>query len=230
MSMDLFAVAAVVLIVILAGVLFFMPTERVSRKTLKKIMQKEESVVQKDWQEACLKMEKHIHGLRAQLEKGKIREKNLEKELLIQKMKIKKMQEKMSQERGWQEKELTDIEKKTEEVIRLKEDLKSEQEELAKEHGERLRLERELKEVREALGSATDVQRTLEIQIAKLNAQLDNNRKELIELRSENAQLSKKHDEATWIAKSEYVRLEQQLRKTQKEFEEFKSHIRRDGI
>lgn len=230
MSFDLFAVAAVILILLLAGVLYLLPSEKMSKKKWKRLVEKAGEDTQKDWREACLKMEKHIHALRGQIEQGKVREKNFEKEVLIQKTKNKKMQEKLSQERGWQEKELTEVEKRTDAMVRLRQDLQTAEQDLHKEHGDRLRLERELKEIKESLATANNVQRSLETQIAKGQAQAENDRKEIMNLRVDNAKLSKQHDEVTWIAKSEYVKLEKQLRQIEQDFAKFKSQVKREGI
>lgn len=229
-SLDVFAILGVALVIMLLAVLFLLPSEKSARRSFYKKPKPLGSEDTKDWKAACLKLEKHIHTLRAEIEQGKTREKNSERDLLIQREKAKKLQEKISQERGWQEKEITEKERKGQEVIRLKEFLTHAEEELQKEHGERLRLERELREGKEALASAGEAKRVVESQMAKLQAQFDAAGKQIKELREQNAKLSKDHDEATWVSKSEYVKLEQQLHAVQKEFERFRINVKRENF
>jgi hypothetical protein len=108
--------------------------------------------------------------------------------------------------------------------------LKTTEQHLAQEHGKCLQFDREVKELNNALAAANDVKRSVESQMARMEAQLDADKKELSTLKTENAQLTKKHDETTWIAKSEYVKLEERLRNTEKEFARFKEQLRREKI
>ena len=98
----------------------------------------------------------------------------------------------MSHERGWQEKEQSDVDKKAKEVQGLKEDVKRLEENLEKEHSQRLLLEREAKEIRENITRETEAKRSLESQIMKLKAQSDGYRQQISELREANEKLGKK--------------------------------------
>ena len=55
-----------------------------------------------------------------------------------------------------------------------------------------------------------------------VKAQLENLRKEVSDLRKENMDLARKKDDATWIAKSEYERIEKLLKEKEKELERMK--------
>jgi len=215
-------------VVMLLGVLFLLPSERGPRR---QAFYKDKAAVPadtKDWKAACLKLEKHIHTLRGEIEHAKVVEKNLQRDVLIQKEKIKKLQEKISQERGWQEREDADQERKGQEVVRLKETLKRVETEAQNEHGELLRLEREMKETRDSLSSINEVKRSLESQVLKLQAQNEATKKELADVRAQNAVLHKQHEETTWIAKPEYLKLEQQLRQVREELERLRNPPKRE--
>ena len=63
---------------------------------------------------------------------------------------------------------------------------------------------------------------TLEAENAQLKAKLENNQKEITSLRKENMELSKRKEDASWVAKSEYERVEKLLREKEKEMEKLK--------
>lgn len=225
---NVFAIIGLALVIILLGVIFLLPSERSERRSRRRDKGAGE-IDTKDWKTACLKLEKHIHSLRGEIEQGKMREKTLERNLLIQREKTKKLHEKISQERGWQEKEGADKQKRAQENIQIKESLRHTESELQKEHGERLRAERELKEAKDLMAATAEAKRLVESHLAKLETQFDTVKREIAELRAQNAKLSKQHDEVTWVAKSEYVKIEQQLRNTERELERFKSQVRRES-
>jgi len=223
---ELFAVLGIVFIVVLLIVLFFIPGEGgPSRFRKRRRDQKEQH---KDWRAVSLRLEKHIYRLRRDIETEKGRGKQLERELLIQKEKCKQLDNKLGQERGWQQKEKEDAEKKGRENIELQKNLKKAEQHLAQEHGARLKRERELKELQRTLDESVERQRTLEVRLAKFKASQEHHLKELASLKAENAQLKKKHEEATFVAKSEYERIEKQLKQRDKELEDFKHRIQRE--
>jgi len=221
-SVNIYIVLAIGISFILVGILFSQNV-RVSRKRRKRRLPKMEKGENKDWQAVSLKLEKHIYALRKELVDFERREKNLEKELMIEKQKYAKSQEKLSQERGWKKKESSDIEKQGEVILRLKKDLTQVEHNLAREHGLRLRFERELKDLKDQIDSTIDEKRALEMEILKMKSQADVQRKEMLELREMNMKLSKKKEETAWVAKSEYQKLEEKLQETQKELEKLKS-------
>lgn len=227
-SLDVFAILGVVLVVILLGVIFLMPGGESSRRRLSRKEKAGQAQDNTDWKEACLKLEKHIHALRLEIEHGKTREKGLERDILIQREKTKKLQERISQERGWQTKEDQDKERRVKENISLRESLQKVEEESQRQHGELLRLERENKEARESAAALAENKRALESQIFKLQAQVDAATQENKILQEQNAKLLKQQEETTWVAKAEYVKLEEQLRVLHKEIEQFRNQGRKD--
>ena len=219
-SYELIAVIGIIF-AILVLIILFIPAERKARAKKKRAEKTPEEQI-KEWQGACLKLEKHVHGLRQELESYQKREKATEKELLLTKEKNKKLQEKLSQERGWQEKEQADLDKKAKDFQTLKEDLKKAEENIGKEHSQRLMLEREAKEIRENIVKETEAKRSLESQVMKLKAQADAYRGEIKELREINSKLSQKQEEKTFVSKTEYEKLEQKLKEKEKEIEQLK--------
>ena len=173
-------------------------------------------------------MERHIQALRKELIISQNRENDLERDIVIQKEKYKRMQEKLSQERGWQKKEKSDTEKKGHEIVQLKNNLKTAEQNLSHEHGMRLKNEREVKELKREVGTAVEQKRQVEIQLAKAKDLADDYRKEILELKESNRVLSKKHDDTTWIAKSEYIKLEKQFKKVQGELADLKRQVSRE--
>lgn len=222
---DPFAVVAIVLMILIA-VIFLVPGEQRARRRRKKKEEEE----QKDWQGACLKLERHIYALRRDIEEGQRREKILDRDLNIQKEKYARLEDKIVQERSWQQKETTDAEKKGQELFHLKSDITKLENSLAQEHGVRLRLEKSLKESQESAIQANNSKLDLEAQIARLKALDEKYRKEMSDLRAQNNLLSKKHDESTWVAKSEYQKLEKQLQIKDKELERLKEQLRREML
>ena len=223
-SIDPFAMIAIVLVAVM-GVLFLIPTEHSKRRRRKSRRADPEH---KDWKGLSLKLEKHIYALRRDVEQRIKQELILEKELTLQKEKYGKLQDKLSQERKWQTKDKSEKEKKTGEILRLTKDLKEAETHLTKEHGERLRLERELKEAEEKTAQAKDQRLAAESELAKKKARCEELRKEIKDLREVNSKLSKKSDEASFVAKSEFIRIEKKLKEVQKELEIFKQKVRRE--
>lgn len=228
--MDLFVIAGISLIFILLGILFLIPTEKTAYRHIYKRSAAPLPEESKDWQAVSLKLEKHVLELRRQIDAQQKREKHLQRELAVEHDKYVKLQEKLSQERDWQKKEKDGVDRRNTEIIQLQKDRQEIEQNLEKEHSRRLMLEREMREAKDSMTAANDLKNSLEVQIAKLQAHVDKYRAEINELKQENLKLSKKHDETTFVAKSEYERVEKLLKDTQKEFAEFKAKINRETV
>jgi hypothetical protein len=208
-----FVIIGIVLVFLTLGVLFLLPAEKNHPKPKKKRAPE----VTEDWQAVSKRLEKHVLQLRDELAATKKKERSLEKEVLIQKDKYVKIQEKMSQERQWQEKEHDDIEKRSKELTRLEDNLKGSEQNLEREHKQRLMYERELKESKDALAAGLETKRSLEMQLAKANAQSDVYRKEITELREQIGKISRKQEDTTFISKSEHEKALQELAQLKKQ-------------
>lgn len=218
MSSEFLAVSGIIFILIFLGVVFYIPSERKVKKKKKKNSPVVEPVqVQKDWEQRALRLEKHIQSLRDEilvLQKG---EKVIEKHLVVEKVKVKKLQEKLSQEREWHKREQESIDKKGSEFQQLKMELVNVQEIFSNEHAANLRFENQVKELKEGNDALTERRRTVEGENAKAKAKIENNKKEIVQLKKENTQFKKKKEDTSWIAKSEYERVERLLKEKEKE-------------
>ena len=215
---NVFAIIGVVLVLILLGVLFLIPSDKKKLQSKKSQRPKAEEE-HKDWQAVSIKLEKHIHTLRHEIDEGERQRRTLEHELTIQKEKYVKLQEKLSQERGWQEKEHQDVDKKNKEILRIKEELKKLEENIEKEHRQRLEYERQFKDIKFEFVNLDEVKRSLEKELIILQGQAEGARKEIVELRASNQKFFQKQDDAAWVAKTDYVKLEKRLEDALKEVE-----------
>ena len=75
-SVDLFALLGIIFIVVLLAVLFFIPTDKGKSKARKR-RRSDQDQEGKDWRAVSLQLEKHIYGLRREIEAGQNRVKAL---------------------------------------------------------------------------------------------------------------------------------------------------------
>lgn len=219
LSVNQFIVLGIVLVFILLAVLYFTPTTnaRSRKKSRKEAVENEP-----DWQAVSLKLEKVIQALRRENAELQKEAKVIEREQTIQKEKYAKLQVSLGQERGWQTKEKSELEKKTQELVALKQELRQIEHTNAVEHAHCLKLERENKEAQEALNAAADAKRELDAELLKWRTQCDNYREEIKGLRSENQKLSEKQEAETWVAKTDFQKLKEEKREVERELEQWK--------
>ena len=215
---DVFAIIGVIFVLILLAILFLIPSDK-KKSPSKKAQRSPTEEEKKDWQAVSIKLEKHIHTLRHEIEEGERQRRTLEHESTIQKEKYVKLQEKLTQERGWQEKEQQDIDKKNKEILRTKEELKKLEENIEKEHRQRLEYERQFKDIKFEFATLEETKRSLDKELTILQGQAEGARREITELRAANQKLSQKQDDAAWVAKTDYIKLEKRLEDALKEVE-----------
>ncbi|MBN1870196.1 MAG: hypothetical protein JW847_06465 [Candidatus Omnitrophica bacterium] len=208
--------AGVVLIIVLLGIIFLIPGEK---KEKKKDLRLQEELVQhkNDLEQKVSKLTKHIRLMREKILALQKKEKESEKILMVERVRVKKLQEKMSQEREWHKKEQTGVDKRENEFRQLKTELEKIQESFSREHALSIRQEREFKDLKQQNDSLSDHCRGVEMENARLKERNENNAKEMAQLKKEAAELSKKSDDAQWIAKSEYDRVTGLLAEREKE-------------
>jgi chromosome segregation ATPase len=216
--------AGLICIFVLIAVLL-QPPDKKAKPRKKRQNQKGPEEELESWKTASLKLEETLYALRRELQDAQKREQSLQRELIVQQEKYQKLQEKLHQERSWKDKEAAEIDRKTDVVNLLHQDLKKAEGQLEQEHGGRLRAERESREQKQFIQEAKDVRRSLETQLAKANNQIEVMRQEFIELRVMNEKLSKKHDDTTWVAKTEYVKLKQELTEKEKELTRLRRRV-----
>jgi len=96
------------------------------------------------------------------------------------------------------------------------------QENNSKEHSANIRLEHERKESKQQLDSLNEQRRSIEAEKGQMAAKIENNRNEIVQLKKENAVLSKKEEDVNWITKSEYERVAKLLKEKEKELDRIK--------
>jgi len=217
-SIELLVIIGIIFITVLLVILFFIPSEKKVKRKKKKI-QEQPLVDEKEWVQKISRLEKHIRSLRDEVREYQSREKDHEKKLMIEGVKSKKLQEKLSQERQWHEKDQGSIDKKGKEFQKLKTELISIQETYSKAHSTNLRYEHQVKEFQTKIESLNEQRRTNEEEIDQLTAKVKNDKQEIVQLKKENIQLTKKKEDINWIAKTEYERVEKLLKEKEKELD-----------
>ena len=216
MTVEFLLIVGVVLILILLGIIFLIPGEKKGKK-MKKKLQEELMQQKKDLEQKVSRLEKHIRSLHDRILALQKSEKENEKELMVERVKVKKFQEKLSQEREWHKKEQNAIDKREKEFRQLRAELEKIQESFSGEHALNIRLERELNNFKQQNDSLNDQRRMIEGENARLKAKGENDKKEIAHFKRDVAQLSKKNEDAQWIAKSEYDRIARLLEQKEKE-------------
>ncbi len=206
----------IVLILVLLLVIFFIPSEERRRKN------KKERGVQpdtKDWKKAALSLEKLIQQLKRQIADLDRKNKALDKRATMEKYINKKLQEKLAKEKDWHRKNESNIDQNAQEVQALKAEIMNVQENSAKEHLEKLKLRQDFQELESRLSDVNAQRRTAEAENIQLTTKNDQYRQEIAQLKKDKAELTKKTDDVTWIAKSEYIKLEKMLKEKEVELQ-----------
>ena len=209
----------VIFILIVIVIIALIPSDEKKKKR----KEKEEAVRQKDWENAAQGFERKAAAFKKQADELFMKRKELEENLLKEQKRIKELEEKLSQQVSWQQKEQDELEKKTGESRRLKEDILKTQENFANEHTMNLRLEKELKLSRQKEQELTDLRRSLESENQQLKAQLVSARNDISQLQKENTELKKKRDDTAWVAKTEYEKLKQILKEKEAALEKMRA-------
>lgn len=194
-----------------------MSPEKTTQK--KKSPEPNKDLQPKDWEALVLKLEKHIHSLRAEIESLKAQERKNLKELALEKDKSAQLQEKLSKEKEWLAKEEESLDKKDREMNELKQNLMKGENDFEREYSAKLRTEQQLKDLKVDQESLTKDNREQSLKIMRLESELDAYKKELSKLKKANEELSKKNDETQWVAKAQYDKLAQKLQEKEKEIE-----------
>jgi chromosome segregation ATPase len=206
------------LVIALLLVVFVIPTD-VKRKKPRR-----ERVTAPDLESRLAKLSKEsLHqeasarALRRRVEEFESKEKEWQKLMAVEQAKSRKLQDKLVQERQWQGEEAAKYEKKGLEIRQLQNDLKAANDQLAQEHSRRLKLEGEIRDLKQQYSRLNDARRGLDVEIARLTEKYEDHRQQVRELRKENAFLAKQKEDTAWVAKSEYLKLEHELRKAESE-------------
>ncbi len=205
----------IIFFLILIVVIFLIPTESRLKKKRRRVANKppEKS---KDWKETALRLEQHIHSKSQTIVTLEREAKARNKALLIEKAKVDKVKDKLKQERGWQQKELGSVERQTKELQVLKNELRVIQDNLGKEHSANIRLRKELEEVNKKCEAYNAKRRAAEAEVSQFKTHTAAQKQEISHLKKDVAELSKKKQDTQWVAKTEYLKLERELKETEK--------------
>lgn len=230
-SFQVMVAGAVVIIAGMIGLLLLAPVDKMKRHRLQREAKDKAHIApEKDWQAVSLKLERHIQALRKELEEHQKKVRILDRDLTVGKEKYVKLQEKLAQERDWQKKEEQGLEKRTQEMMALKNEVHRLEHDLSVMHSDRLRLERELRESKSQQDALAAMGRDLQLQVAKVNAENESLRKELKELKWENMRLAEKKDAQSWIPKEDFEKLATTLQQAEKELARLKEQLKKDVL
>jgi chromosome segregation ATPase len=204
----------IILILVLLVVIFLIPVDTKKRKDKKKRGVQEDM---KDWKKTALRLEKLVHSLKRQMEGLERKNKALDKRATMEKYINKKLQEKLAKEKDWHKKNESNIDKNAKELQELKQELINVQENSANEHSEKLKLRQDYQDLEAKLSDVNAQRRTAESENIHLHDKNDQYRMEIARLKKENAELLKKKDDTSWVAKSEYLRVQKLLQEKEAE-------------
>lgn len=213
-------------LIFIAGLLLvvvFMPGEKKGkrRKNKQPPLEPQISAPDLEAQKTIEKLQRHVQSLHHQIADFQKREKDMERRMAVEQLKVKKLEEKLSQEREWQAKDQTTLDKKGAEFQRLKDELSAVQENSSREHAENLRQKQDIQQFKREMETLQEYRRGVEAENMQLKAKIENQRREMVELKKDNAELKKKDEDTSWVAKSDYERLETLLREKDKQLQRF---------
>ncbi len=222
--LTIFLSVLILAVCLILGVLFALPGQ--DKRTRRREKRTSADPEDKYWEETVGKLEKHIITLRNQLAASEKNNKLREKDILVERQRVKHLQEKLSQEKSWREKEQLSVGRSQGEFEQLKKDLLKAQREAEEGHAVRLRLEREIGELKWQLDSLNNEKKSLLAKVLSLETNLDYFKKESAQLKRENTDLKRESKEVTWVAKSEYEKLEMLYKQKEKELERMRREAR----
>jgi len=179
----------------------------------------------KDWKSIAERWEKQNNALLGDVEKLKMQQKDLEKQLEAVKSKETVLIDKLSQEKGWREKEQANFDKLKEHEKGLKDQIYRTEADLEKEHSARIRLEQQLAEIKTKFDSLQDEKRALSTKAMSLETTVEQVNKELLYLRQQNTELARKKEDVQWVAKSDYEALKKLLQEKEEEIVRLKKSV-----
>lgn len=222
----LFIGIGIVLAICLVNILLYMPSGK--RRKKRRAKQVPLEPIQKDWQATAQRLEKHIYAIR---QKIALKEKVIiqkDKQIVLERVKVTKLQDQLNQASQWQKKEQDNFGKMTSELKANKAELIKVQDQYAKAHGQNIELNKQLSLALKDTKKLAEEKRDKELEHLHLQEKYESIRGQSVKLKRENAELLKKKDDATWIAKSEYLILERKLKEKEKQFERLDRELRKE--
>lgn len=222
----LFFVLCVIVFVVFA---YFFPVEENRKRKKKRIeeIQAEMPKEEKQWQEAAIRLKEQVIKYKKEMDDLKKEQEKLHEKLEEEKQKGQKIEERLKREKQWLSEQESSLDRRTKEARQAKMDLTKAQTDREHEYSLRLASDREKKDLQDDLEKLTKEKSELLLKVTSLEFTLRTQKEELLELRKANASLQKKKDDEQWIAKSEFEKVEKQLKEKEKELKKLQDDWRR---
>lgn len=222
----LFSVLCVIVFFVFA---YFFPIEESRKRKRKRLeeFQEEMPKEEKKWQEAALRLKEYVTKYKKEIDDLKKEQQKLKDKIEEEKQKGQKFEEKLKREKQWLFEQEASLDRRTKEMRHVKMELTKAQTDREHEYSLRLASDRQEKELKADLDKVTKEKNDLLLKITNLEFTLRTQKEELVELRKANASLQKKKEEEQWIAKSEFDRVEKQLKDKEKELQKLQEDWRR---
>ena len=219
MPLDTMIAIGVLALIIILVLVFFFPSEEKKRRRKIKKEKKLQPEKQRDWQAIVTRREHYIEKLKGEIAKMLKDQAAQAAQLEAVKAQNTQLREKLKLEHSWREKEEKSVDKNATRLKQLTEELRKAEENVSQEHAANIRLEKEVRESREELKHLNDAKRDLTVQLQGLDGQVRRLTQELTEERRNNRELSKKKEEESWVAKTDYENLQKILKEKERELE-----------
>lgn len=207
-------IVSLIVLIAVAVMIYTLPADAPGRSRKKK--QRLEAAMEaakpvspeKDWKTIAERWEKNNAALLGDIEKIKVRERDVLKNLEESRAQHREALDKLTLEKGWREKEQGNLEKARQHEKALKDQILRTEKDLEQQHSERLRLEREFQDLKIKHESLMEEKRAASTKALSLESTVTQLNGELKDLRRENNELKKKREDIQWVAKTEFDELQ----------------------
>ncbi len=226
MSSMTIAIGLCIITVICLGIIFMMPDEKSMAQKRKqekaerrRERKQEQQTSHKDWEKTARRYQSQLHQVKNELESHAQQIRELQKQLLAEQVKTEKIKEKYNKVKEWIAKKESDVGKKEKGMTDIKQELKKVQDLYSDEHVKNIHLQKQLDELKKEHELTVEQRRLAENESATLKAKNDIHRQEIAHLKKDIAILTKKKNDETFVARSEFLKLEKELKEKNKEIE-----------
>ena len=208
--------------------IYSMPSD--NSKTARRKEKRQEAAVQekpkdKEWQTIAQRWEKHNIALQADIEKMKMEQKKVLRDVDAAKTQNKELVDKLALEKSWREKEQVNLDKTKAHEKDLKEQIIRTERDLEKEHTGRLRAERDQQELKIKFDALMEEKRLLSVKAMSLETAVGQLSKEVKDLKMANEELGRKREDIQWVAKSEFEEVKKLLLAKEQELARLKKTL-----
>ncbi len=218
---DLIIVFSILCVIVFIVFAIFFPAEEHRRRKYRRIEPSEEPLSKEDkkWQEAAFRLKEYVARYKQEVNDLQREQQRLKDRLREEEQTGQKFEEKLKREKQWLTEQESSLDRRTKEMRQVKMELTKAQTDREHEYSLRLAADREKKDIQADLEKLTKEKNDLLLKVTNLEFTLKTQKEEITELRKITTSLQKKKDEEQWIAKSEFDKLEQQLKQKEKEIQ-----------